>query len=178
MSENFDAKPGISPEEIRNAAASSSENLQAATEELATHVEQCRTEKTDDEVALDEFQKAVELAKQDPTRLRIYYVSERDVMRMVYDADHLRDSMLVCVRPQIPPGAVIHRVYHDWPRQAFAFIVWHFSFDPVPDGCAPPDILGFRSVQEILIVREDDGRNRIHNPQTQEADPCQTTPLN
>ena len=88
-------------------------------------------------------------------REKIFYVREREILYAFYRENH--DCYPVGIDPELPPGAMLRSVYHDPGRAAFAFIVYHPSFDLVQEGTAPPEA-GFMAFQYRVMTRAADGR--------------------
>lgn len=42
-------------------------------------------------------------------------------------------------RINLPPGSRVLSVRDDWPTRTFQFLVYHPSFETVPEGMVPPD---------------------------------------
>jgi len=93
-------------------------------------------------------------------REMIYYIRERELLIAFYREDP--DYIVVGIDPELPHGAVIRSVHHEPHRAAFAFIVYHPSFDIVPDSQSPPNA-GVMPFQYRTLTRAGDGRYDIGN---------------
>ena len=101
------------------------------------------------------------MTEAEENRVRVYFVSERDLLRGHYAAARDLDVFELGVRPALPADAKILRVAHCMERQAFGFLVEHPSFDPVAPGCAAPCVDGFSDVEFVRAVKQASGDYRI-----------------
>lgn len=95
-------------------------------------------------------------------REKIFVVDSMAVLRMgVFQSEDTPECFVIQRRPVLPDGAKIMGVYYDPASRGFEFVVWHESFDVVPDGMRCPRVSGFVDTHSIVAVREEDGRYRI-----------------
>ena len=95
-------------------------------------------------------------------RLKIFYVSEDEIMSVVTWHDQMPSVLRIPDKPSgIPDGAKVLRVCHQWNMRAFGFLVQHESFDVVPKGEIPPNVSDQMHLCYKLIARGEDGAYRL-----------------
>lgn len=96
----------------------------------------------------------------DDSRVRIYYVRNRDILRAFSGELNNPSSLYVMNQSAwfkaLPPGYTIRSVHHDFCRNAFAFVIHHPSFDPVPDAQEIPRVDGVQTFECFVLHRQAD----------------------
>ena len=74
-------------------------------------------------------------------RIKVCYVSEYDILRVLEWPAAGHSAVVSLQHIEIPPGAKIVHVFHSPVRRALGVIIQHGTFDPVPAGAEPPELL-------------------------------------
>lgn len=105
----------------------------------------------------------IEAAEQQ-NRVRIYRIQEQEILMFAIDDPRsLPEAFAIGRRPDIPYGAKILRVHHDFASRSFDFLVCHPSFDCVRISEMPPIHPDWITMIGINAIREADGRYRIED---------------
>lgn len=76
----------------------------------------------------------------DDRRVRVFRIRQHDVFDWLQMAvGHLPDCLALPEAIGVPAGAKVCTVRENFERGTFDFLLWHPSFDPVPEGEIAPD---------------------------------------
>ncbi len=95
------------------------------------------------------------------SRLRRYYLGEQFAVEVLGMMRGWPEFFALPVIRNLPPAAVVQRIYHEPARRGFMVLVWHPSFDVVPDGEEIPVAPDSLIVETGVLRRQADGSYRV-----------------
>ncbi len=95
-------------------------------------------------------------------RVRVYRLHEDIVLDLLHRQGAKWPDVIQIPVLDLPPGAKVLRVLHEWDNLSFSFLVEHESFDPVPEWERPP-VAGSLAYHVLAIetVADVEGQRRL-----------------
>lgn len=96
-------------------------------------------------------QTEIEIPTPPERRLKMVVVPENTVWFLFRHQALDMQTLTVPVFKNVPADARVAYVHHVWERHAFAFVLEHPSFEPVPQGLQVPEIPAVLSARRIAV---------------------------